>query len=108
MYKRKYFILSLLLVICALFSEAASEAYYSKSTYQLARSLTMSEAARINAKIESDESLSKGTIFQNVGFAFAALSFLSLIISKIRHEPAVHLILLLLLCLYALLLLVMV
>jgi len=42
--KRKYFILSFLFVICALFCDFASKAYFSKYAVLLAESLTMLEA----------------------------------------------------------------
>ncbi len=106
--KRKYFILSLLLILCALCTDSVSKSYLSKSTYLLAKSLSMSEADKIQVKIERDELLRKGSIFYYFGISAAILSFLFWIASEIRHEPTWRLIPLGLLIFYLLLQFIMV
>ena len=106
--KRKYFILSLLLVICALCSDFASKGQFSKSTILLGRSFTMSEADKIQAKIESDKLSHKGSIFHYLGIGLAVLSFLFWIASEVRREPTWRLILPVLLGLYLLVQFIMV
>ncbi len=73
--KRKYFIISLLLVICALCSDFASKACFSKSTFLLAKSSSTPEANKTQAKTESEEFLHKGSIFRCLGIVFAVLGF---------------------------------
>jgi len=107
--KRKYFILSLLLVVCALCSDSASKAYFSKSNVLLAKSLlSISQADKEQAKIQRDEFTRKGHIFGYIGIVLASLSFAFWIASEVRHEPTWRLILPVLLCLYLLLQFVMV
>jgi len=84
--KRKYFIISLLLVICALCSDFASKACFSKSTFLLAKSSSTPETNKTQAKIESDKFLHRGTIFHRVGVGLAILSFLFWIVSEARRE----------------------
>jgi len=106
--KRKYFILSLLLVICALCSDFASKGQFSKSTILLGRSFTMSEADRIQAKMESDKFLHKGSTFYYIGIGLAVSSFLFWIASQVCREPTWRLILPALLGIYFLMQFIMV
>jgi len=100
--KRKYFILSLLFVICALFCDFASKACFSKSSYFLAKSLTVPEADKAQAKVQHDIFFHRGHFFLYVGVGLAVLSFTFWIVSEVRHEPTWRLILPALLIMYVL------
>lgn len=92
--KRKYFILSLLLIICALCSDFVSKGCFSKSANLFAKSVSVntSETHKARAKARSDEFSRKGTIFWYLGMSLAVLGLLSCIVSKFRNEPAWRLI----------------
>jgi hypothetical protein len=100
--KRKYFIFSLILVICTLFSDFASKAYFSKSSYFLAKSLAVPEANKVHAKIQHDKFFHRGYIFDYLGIVLAVLSFAFWIASEVHHEPTWRLIMPALLIIYVL------
>lgn len=106
--KRKCFIVSLLFVICAIFCDFASKTCFSRSALLLAKSLTLPEADRAQARIQHDKVSHKGHIFLYVGVGLAILSFVFWIASEVRHEPVWRLILPTLLIMYVLVYLMMV
>ncbi|MHC4149909.1 MAG: hypothetical protein ACYS18_12200 [Planctomycetota bacterium] len=108
--KRKYFILSLLLLICALCSDFVSKRCFSKSANLFAKSVrvNISDTDKTEAKVKSDEFSRKGTIFWYLGMSLAVLGLLSWIVSEFRNEPAWRLIPIGLFVLYAFLQLMLV
>ncbi|MHC4707192.1 MAG: hypothetical protein ACYS8I_08915, partial [Planctomycetota bacterium] len=69
--KQLCFILSLLLVIGALASHSASQAYLSESTMLHAKSLTVEEPSKTEAKTKSDGFSHKGSILYYLGLGLA-------------------------------------
>jgi cytochrome b subunit of formate dehydrogenase len=108
--KRKYFTLSLFLVICALCSDFVSKGCFSKSACLSAKSVgvNISETDKAQAKGKSNEFSRKGTIFWYLGMSLAVLGLLSWIVSEFRNEPAWRLIPIGLFALYAFLQLMLV
>ncbi|MHC4623247.1 MAG: hypothetical protein ACYS4W_05025 [Planctomycetota bacterium] len=74
--KRKYLILSFALVILALANHLVGTAYCSKSTLFLARSYTVAESEKAEAKMKHEEFLRRGLIFGYLGLGLAVLSLI--------------------------------
>ncbi|HUW17869.1 MAG TPA: hypothetical protein VMW16_01040 [Sedimentisphaerales bacterium] len=108
MAKRKYLILFLVLVICALGSDLVSKGCCAKSTYFLARSATVAESEKAQAKMKHEELLRKGLIFGYLGLGLAVLSFIFWVGAEGYREAPWRVLLPLLLGFYLLLQFVMV
>ena len=106
--KRKYFIISLLLIISAILSDFESKVYFSKSSQLLAESLVMSDTDKAQVKIQREKIFYKGQIFLYVGVCLAVMSFAFWFASEVHHEPVWRLILPALMIMYVLVHLTMV
>jgi hypothetical protein len=87
MRKRKCFIISLLLIISAICFDYVAKGYFSRTVVVLAKSFSISQADKAQARAENSELLRKGHIFQYFGVAFAILGFLFWLVSEFRREP---------------------
>jgi hypothetical protein len=108
MRKRKWFIISLLLAISAICFDSIAKGYSSRSVVVLAKSFSVSQADKAQARAENSELLHKGHIFQYFGVAFAILGFLFWLVSEFRREPVWRMIPFVLLVFYFLLQLIIV
>ena len=101
MTKRGYFILSLLLIVCAVSSQVAKMRYVgSAHTLYHFKFMTMSAVEKAEAKVLADASLQKAKIVWYFGIAFAIPSFILWIASRVPKAPLWHLIPFILLLFY--------
>ncbi|MHC5061290.1 MAG: hypothetical protein ACYTFK_09435 [Planctomycetota bacterium] len=103
MNRRKYFLASLLLAVCAICSDFVWKEYAMRSHSLYAESFGMFKGHQDVVRTRAQELLEKGTFFFRIGLGFASLSFLLWLVSLARHEPAWQSIPFLLLIFYLLL-----
>jgi hypothetical protein len=102
MKKRPFFLVSLLLVILAIFAHFIALYQYSQSAQLYARMATVAEAQRPSMKVEADRLFNRGAILGFLDMGLAVSSIVFLIIAFCRREPAWFLLPLGLLMLYVL------
>ncbi len=88
MNRRKYFLVSLLLAVCAICSDFMWKEYAMRSHSKYAESYGMAKGPKDLVRTRAQELLEKGTTFFRVGLGLASLSFLFWLASVARREPA--------------------
>ncbi|MHC4623400.1 MAG: hypothetical protein ACYS4W_05805 [Planctomycetota bacterium] len=105
--RKKYFIISVVLAVCAISLDSVAKGYYSRSALVIAKAVAAKgDAAR--ARAESSGLLRRGRIFQYTGVGCAVLGFLSWLRPEVHRRPGWRVIPLVLLIFYLLLQLVIV
>ena len=111
MSKKAYFVISLILAVCALAGESVSKSYISRSVYNLAKQLSlqekMSEADKIQANVERDRLLHTASFSNRLGMIAAFFSLIFWIVSGYCYRKRVWLYTPLILLVFYLLLLFM-
>jgi hypothetical protein len=105
--RKKYFIISVVLAVCAVCFDSFAKAYYSRSTVVRAKAIA-AQRDMAQARVESSELLRRGHIFQYTGVACAVLSFLLWLKPEVQRRAGWRVIPLVLLIFYLLLQFVMV
>ena len=100
---RKFFLVSLGLAVLAVGLEMVAMSQYSRGARVIARAVILPESESAVAKSEAQTIRSRGTVVSLVGLGFALASFVLLIVSARRHEPASRSVIFALLVVYVML-----
>ena len=85
---RRFFLISLALVVLAIVAHCAALRDFSRGTSTMARAVTLSASERATARLDADRYSNRGGVILYVGYALALFSVGFVVVSARRHEPA--------------------